>query len=300
MRIIVTGCNGKLGRAACEALVARGDEVIGVDAAAASGRPHRVVVGTLLDPFLVHRVFDAAGGPVDAVVHLANHTNSRVAPAEVVLRENMAMNSSVILGAFNAGVPRVVFSSSIQAMLPFIEMDGGVGEQRVPPGFPINEAIEPRPSNTYGLSKLLTERMLSELCRTDLFKGTMSAVSLRLPYILGPKEFDWVVARTEAAQAVWGGPEAFAYVAVEDAAAAVAGAVTAPIQGHEVIWCAAPDPRPIDTVAALVERFYTGVAGADQSVRSGSLQDCSKAKRLLDWHATKLLADERRRRGLIP
>jgi len=298
MRIILTGCNGKLGRSTADLLVSRGDDVIGIDAAPLGGRPHKVVVDSLLNPYCIHRAFDEAGGPVDAVIHLANHTNSRVAPAEVVLRENLAMNTSVFMAAWGARVPRVVFASSVQAMLPYIEMDGGFGD-RIPHALPINESIEPRPSNVYGLSKLLTERMLSQLANPVDFRGGITtAVSLRLPYILGPKEFEATIARSSIADLQWGGAEAFGYVHVEDAAEAAFAATRAVVEGHEVCWIAAPDPRPAEGVSSIVSRFYKGVPGSAEAVARGSLHDCAKAHRLLGWSATRTLSAERASRGI--
>ena len=298
MRIILTGCNGKMGRATAELLVARGDDVIGIDAAPLGGRPHKVVVDSLLNPYTIHRAFDEAGGPVDAVIHLANHTNSRVAPAEVVLRENLAMNTSVFMAAWGARVPRIVFASSVQAMLPYVEMDGFFGD-RVPHALPISEAVEARPSNVYGLSKLLAERMLTQLANPVDFRGGITtAVSLRLPYILGPKEFDLTAGRTGPAELQWGGAEAFGYVHVDDAAEAAFAATRAATEGHEVCWTAAPDPRPAESVASIVNRFYKGVPGATEAVARGSLHDCSKAHRLLGWSATRTLAVERASRGI--
>lgn len=300
MKVIVTGCNGRLGSAVAETLLASGHVVVGVDIAPMPDRPHRVVVDSLLDPFAVHRALDAAGGEADAVVHLANHINSLVAPAEVVLRENQAMNTSVFLAAWGAGVKRIVFSSSIQAMLGGAEVDGSMSE-RVPLRLPLSEALPERPLNAYGLSKVLAERTLTSLCDGSTFgtrgsAGAMTAVSLRLPYVLVPKAFDANANRTGQTDFIWGGAEAFAYIAREDAAEAVRLALEAPTAGHEVVWCAAPDPRTPESVEELAARFYSGVEGVEACVARGSFVDCSKAERVLGWRAARILREERERR----
>lgn len=301
MRVLVTGCNGRLGQAACETLLAAGHVVVGIDAQAVTGRPHRVVVDTLLNPFAVHRGLDALGG-ADAVVHLANHTNSLVAPVEVVLRENQAMNTSVFLAAWQTGARRIVFASSIQAMLGGAEMDGQVN-QRPPARAPIDEAYPASPTNAYGLSKVLAEKSLDHLCDAWRFSraadiGDLTAVSLRLPYIQNAKGFEMSVTKTMLTDFHWGGSECFAYIAREDAAEAVLRACEAAIAGHEVVWCAAPDPRVPETVPQLVDRFYSSVPGVEECLRRDSFVNCEKAERLLAWRASRIMRDERARRGI--
>ncbi|MBL0926462.1 MAG: NAD(P)-dependent oxidoreductase [Phycisphaerales bacterium] len=306
MKILVTGSSGRLGSASCRRMVSLGHVVMGVDAVPGpADGAWPTVVGSLLDPFLIHRAFDRLGGPPDAVVHLANHTNSMVAPAEVVLRENLSMNSSVIIAAWQAGVRRLVFASSVQAFLGGIEapMTNLPGPPRVPPKLPIDESVPPRPTNVYGLSKLTTERLLDELTTWDrpappaAGPPRLSAVSLRLPYILTQKAFDMTLERRGPADFIWGGPEAFAYIHADDAAEAVRLAAERPIDGHQVIWVAAPDPRPGDSAARIVERFYASVPGSADAAARGSLMNCEKARSVLGWQAAHTLADAAARRA---
>lgn len=300
MKLIVTGCNGRLGAAVAETLLASGHVVVGIDCAAAPDRPHDVVIDTLLNPFAIHAAIDRLGGHADAVVHLANHINSLSAPAETVLRENQAMNTSVFIGAWQAGVARIVFASSVQAMLGGAESDGSPN-LRLPPRLPIDESIPAIPTNVYGLSKVFAERTLDSLCDAAAFRPlnprrpALSALSLRFPYILAPKAFVSNLTRTGPTDYMWGGSEAFAYIAREDAAEAIRRAVEVELQGHEVLWVAAPDPRTPETVGELIDRHYAAVPGADEARRRDSFINCEKAHRLLGWRAARVLRDERRR-----
>lgn len=300
MKILVTGSNGRLGSACCETLLAAGHIVVGIDAQPATDRPHPTIVDTLLNPFALHRGFDALGGAPDAVVHLANHINSLVAPAEVVLRENAAMNHSVFMGAWSAGVRRIVFAGSIQAMLGGAEADGQIN-QRLPARLPLDERAPLHATNSYGLSKILAEQCLDHLCDASRFprsSGPLSAVSLRLPFIQPAKGFEMSVTKSVPTDFIWGGGECFAYVAREDAAQAMLRAVEVAIAGHEVVWCAAPDPRIPEPVARLAERFYSSVPGVEECLRRDSFMNCDKAEQLLGWRATRIVREERARRGL--
>ncbi|MFM9957015.1 MAG: NAD-dependent epimerase/dehydratase family protein [Phycisphaerales bacterium] len=307
LSIIITGCNGRLGRSVGELACARGWTAVGLDAAPAFGRPHAVVVDDLRHPPAIHRAFERLGKVPDAVVHLANHTNSLAAPAEVVLRENVAMNTAVFMAAAQAGVKRIVFSSSVQAFIANFENDGSMGV-RVPQRLPFDETLEPMPSNAYGVSKLVTERMLDALCNHGAFRlpgraagGELSAVSLRLPYILNQQMFEGAAKNTGNVEYRWGGPEAFAYIHVDDAAEAVLAACASDlVERHEVVWVSALDPRVPMTVAELVERHYAGVAGAESARAARRLVDCAKAARMLGWTPKRHVSAERQRLGLSP
>lgn len=305
LSIIITGCNGRLGRAAGDLAVSRGHTVIGIDAAPMHGRPHPVVVDDLRHPPAIHRAFEKlhalTGKTPDAVVHLANHTNSLAAPPEVVLRENVAMNTSVFMAAAQSGTKRIVFSSSVQAFIANYENDGTMGT-RVPQRLPLNEQLDPLPSNAYGVSKLVSERLLDAVCNDHAFRlpgrgpdESLSAASLRLPYILNQQMFEGAVKNLGAVEYRWGGPEAFAYIHVDDAAEAVLAACAAAFKGHELFWIAAPDPRVNQTAAGLVEQYFKGVPGAESAATLGTLSDCSKAKRVLGWSANHLASEARAR-----
>ena len=226
MRVLVPGCHGKIGTALCDLLVRRGDRVFGLDRRGAAHDRWTSNADTLLDPYAIHRAFEsarAAMGGVDALVHLAGHTNVHAAAPEQVLRENLAINASVFQASLERGVNRIVFASSVQAFL------GGIGRPAEDPrstkplGFPINEQSEPRPTNGYGVSKLLSERMLDTLMAPtyDEQRGT-NAISLRMPYVLDQGRFEAWAGRSRGAHDYrWGGCECYSYIHLADIAEAV-------------------------------------------------------------------------------
>lgn len=296
MRILITGSNGLLGTALAHRLSREGVEVCGIDAVARADAPCPTHVGTLDDPYTVHRAFDRFGVP-DALAHLANHTNVDHAPQEQVLRENLAMNASVFVGALQAGVKRIAFSSSVQAMLGGIERWGDPeADSFVPPFLPISESTPARPSNTYGLSKLMTEQFLEHASGGRMGFGATCA-SVRLPFIIRQEAFERHLRSKDVPDYRWGGCEVFCYVHVEDAAEVMARALTHDIpRGHHLLWCAAPDARGGASVEQLVEAYYQGVPGADDVLRTGRFHDCSRAKDLLGWEATRVIERERAER----
>lgn len=292
MRIVVTGSSGMLGKATVQNLCASGHSVLGVDATPLADAPCRTFVGDLREPFTIHRALDQFGDRPDAIVHLANHRNAESAPGETVLRENLAMNTSVVMAALQRAIPRLVFSSSIQAFVGGIQRNL-TGEIIYPDRFPIDESLPPKPMNPYGLSKLLTEHMLDHLCNTEQFQSPLAALSLRFPYLMPQHHIEMVAARTTPTDYRWGGAEAFAYLHMEDAAEAVRLACEARTQNHQVLWLAAPDPRTPESPAELATRFYESVPGVETVHQRNSFVDCSRARSTLGWEPTRTITLER-------
>jgi nucleoside-diphosphate-sugar epimerase len=302
MRVLLTGCTGKVGSVLGRRLVERGHKVLGVDRRPDRAAPFRVAVDDLRDPLAMHRMLDRAerdlAAPVDAIVHLAGHTNIHAAAPDLVLRDNLAIAASAFKVAMSYGVPRLVFASSVQAFLGGMDLPPETPEEELPrpQRLPIDESHPAAPTNPYGLSKLLTEQMLAGLCAPGFGSSTgtrPSAVSLRLPYVMNERAFAWSARPGHRPDYRWSGPEAYAYIHVDDAAAAMAAAVEAPIEGHEMIWACATDPRHVDSVDELVERYYRDVPGAAEAVARESFHDVSKAERLLGWRPERSLREAR-------
>jgi uronate dehydrogenase len=143
-RVLVTGAAGRIGRAACPGLAARGWQVRGLD-----HRPLDGVAG-LADPPVVAEIGDAAAltaatAGMDAVVHLA--AISTEAPFAEILAANIDGTYQVFEAARRSGVPRVVFASSNHAVgfTPRTELAG--------------VDLPPRPDTFYGLSKVFGEAL---------------------------------------------------------------------------------------------------------------------------------------------
>jgi len=152
MRVLVTGGAGFIGSATAAALLAAGHEVVIVDDLS-RGRRDMVPAGADL---VVADVTDAAAiGPVvaaggfDACLHFAAliEVGDSMARPEAYFRTNTGGTATLLDVLLAHGVERFVLSSTAATY----------GE---PERTPIDEEHPQRPTNPYGESKLMTERML--------------------------------------------------------------------------------------------------------------------------------------------
>jgi len=157
MKILVTGGAGYIGSVVADELLQAGHEVIVFDNLS---RGHRealpqnaeLIVGDLADRAAVDELFQSRA--IDAVMHFAaliEAGESMKAPA-TFFRNNTANALTLLEAMLAAGVKRFVFSSTAALY-----------------GNPVRTPIEENdllnPTNAYGESKLLVERMLAWLHR---------------------------------------------------------------------------------------------------------------------------------------
>jgi UDP-glucuronate 4-epimerase len=141
-RILVTGAAGFIGSHLCEALVGRGDEVVGLDnldqfydpaikrrnlAALSGNEAFEFVQGDIRDRALVERLL--AGG-IEVVVHLAARAGVRPSIEQPLLYQDVNINGTMVLleACRKLGVSRFIFSSSSSVYgnnekVPFSESD---------------------------------------------------------------------------------------------------------------------------------------------------------------------------------
>ncbi|MDE1154620.1 MAG: NAD-dependent epimerase/dehydratase family protein [Acidobacteriaceae bacterium] len=171
---LITGVAGFVGSHIAEALIARGDRVLGFDNLSTGKRenvPKGVdfIVGDLADASAVERV--CLG--VDAIFHLAalpsvprSVKNPR--PSHV---SNLDGTFNLLEGARAAGVGRVLYASSSSVY----------GNQ---PGFPRVETMLPQPIAPYPAQKLAGETYMQSYARVY----GMETVCLRYFNIFGPRQ----------------------------------------------------------------------------------------------------------------
>ena len=150
--ILVTGGAGYIGSATVELLQARGEQVAVLDNLS---RGHRSAVagdipfyeGNIADRELVARI--ASEHQIEACIHFAAlaYVGESVAEPARYFENNVEQGVALIGGLLEAGVRRIVFSSTCATY----------GEPRE---VPISEAHPQQPTNPYGWSKLMMERIL--------------------------------------------------------------------------------------------------------------------------------------------
>jgi UDP-glucose 4-epimerase len=157
MNILVAGGAGYIGSTVSADLVEAGHRVIVFDNLS---RGHRqavpegaaFVAGDLADAAALDRVFRAH--PIDAVMHFAAliEAGESMRSPEIYFRNNTANSLTLLEAMLAAGVRRLVFSSTAALY----------GD---PDAVPIEEGAPLHPTNAYGESKLLVERMLEWMHR---------------------------------------------------------------------------------------------------------------------------------------
>ncbi|MEU0555366.1 NAD(P)-dependent oxidoreductase [Dactylosporangium sp. NPDC006015] len=244
-RIVVTGAHGKTGRAVVADLLAHGHHVVATDAVGKAG--HLSELGT---PMMVADLTDYGQAvevvqDADAVVHLANIPAPGMYPPAVTFNRNSAMNFNVFHAAQNAGVGRVVWSSSETTLgLPF----------DTPPRYaPVDEEHYPFPTTTYALSKVVGETLAREISG---WSG-IPFVGLRLSNVHAPEDY-------AAVPGYWSDPHArkwnlWGYVDVRDVAAACRLALDAPVEGASSYVIAAADTIMDRSSAELMREVFPEV-----------------------------------------
>ncbi len=159
-KILVTGGAGYIGGTVAEVLVRRGHSVVVYDNLSHATRnmvPPKVefVQGEISDRHALEKLLSQG---FDGVMHFAaliEAGESMVRP-ELYFRNNSASTLSLLEAMLSTGVRRLVFSSTAAVY----------GE---PESTPIREDAPLRPTNPYGESKLLVEKMLAWFYRIHAF-----------------------------------------------------------------------------------------------------------------------------------
>lgn len=184
MRALVTGAAGFIGSHLCEHLLARGDEVVGVDSLTDYYDPRRKErnLARLRDrEHFTFRRGDLLALPLtglfagtDVVYHLAGQPGVRASWGEQFaeyLERNVQVTQRVLETARGTHLHKLVYASSSSVY-------GNAA------AYPTAETVLPQPVSPYGVTKLAAEH-LCELYRTCFAVPT---VSLRLFSVYGPRQ----------------------------------------------------------------------------------------------------------------
>jgi UDP-glucuronate 4-epimerase len=176
VKYVVTGAAGFIGSHLAEALLARGDEVLGIDSLTDYYDPRlkeeNAEAIPLLRLDLTEDPLEEALAGVDGIFHLAGQPGVRSFGAvfEQHLRRNVLATQRVFEAAVQDGV-RVVFASSSSVY--------GEAER-----YPTPEDVEPRPLSPYGITKLTCEHLGRAYARSF----DLDVVTLRYFNAYGPRQ----------------------------------------------------------------------------------------------------------------
>jgi nucleoside-diphosphate-sugar epimerase len=167
MKALVTGATGFVGSHLAEALRRRGDDVTALarsagKAAALAPLDVRVVAGDLHD----RAALDRAVGGQDVVYHVAGIVAARSEADFMATNRDGTRN--LVDALRNAGIPRIVFVSSMAAAGPTIK------------GRPLRGDEAPRPVTAYGRSKLAAEQAVTA--------SGLDWTIVRPPLVYGPRD----------------------------------------------------------------------------------------------------------------
>jgi nucleoside-diphosphate-sugar epimerase len=278
-RVLVTGADGSIGRAAVTGLQTAGYDVTGLSLRYDhTSTADRAVVGDARSAADVAAALDG----VDAVLHLAAIPHPSLGTPEEVFENNVAATFNVLAQAGQLRVRRAVIASSINAF--GVPMNLNDVE---PAYYPLDEEVEADIADAYSLSKSVDEqsaRMAWRRWGTDV-------IALRFPLVKDREELFKFAARAESDPAMMA-REGWAYLDLRDGVRAIIAALESTAPGAHVVGLAADDIL-IDRKTDELLRQYAPAVPLKRPVQGrASLVDTTRAQELLGFRPQYSIHDQ--------
>lgn len=290
MKVLVTGCAGLIGSHLCEALLARGDTVVGVDnfndyydpkikRRNVAGFKNIVREADVRDAGAMRRI--AGDLKPDAIAHMAAMANVRYSIGRAALYNDVNVTGSINLleAARDAGCDRFVFASTSSAYgltdrLPFVEDD------------PSNHPLAPYPASkkaveVFGHTYHNLHRMHFTALRFFSVYGPRARPDM-MPFMVTDR-----IARGDTITLFNAGNMKRDWTFVDDIVAGVVGAIDHPV-GYQVINLGRGEPVLMSDFVAIVEELVGKKAKlqtppAPASEPPETFADITKARKLLGY-----------------
>ncbi len=279
MKTLITGAAGGLGSHVCRLLFEQGHEVVAADRAEREPLPVSLHVVDMLDRPAVAPLL--AG--VDAVVHLANHTDANPREAEKIFSENAAMNMNVFQAAYDHEVKKIVFASSVQVISSAHRRFRTPDKLPHVPHLPLDSDLPPRPANSYALSKQVGEVMLQYFTSV----ADIQTIAVRFPWmtraVSPPRSDDLDKVDPGAVES------GFSYLSYPDAARLVAAILHASLPGFRIYLPAERQNTAGLSPRQLIDRFYAHVPLRRPIDQIDALVDVSAITRETGWKPSENL-----------
>lgn len=269
MKVAVTGGAGRLGHKVVAELLEAGHQVVSLDIinpASDQGCPFvRVDLTDFGQTVGALTAVDKRHSGVNAVVHLAAIPGPGRAPNAALFANNIQTTYNVFETARLARIHNVVFASS--------ETVHGAPYQSLP----IDESSQLQATTTYGMEKLLEERMAYQFTN---WEPLMKIVALRIGLITHQEyyaDFDKFDAASHA-------PSLWNYVDARDVAQAVRLALEYEKVGFDAFIISAADTLMPQETRELLRSTYPDVKLRFETIGRQSLFVSDKAKRVLGYN----------------
>jgi nucleoside-diphosphate-sugar epimerase len=267
--VVVTGGNGKLGRAVVADLRAHGWQVTSLDIVA-TPPDVRVDLTDYGQTVEALTAVDERYGRVDAVVHLAAIPAPGLTTNSATFANNAPVTYNVFAAARAAGITNEDWASSETVLgLPFTNP---------PPYIPVDEAYHPRPESTYSLVKTLEEEMAAQFCR---WNPALKMIGLRFSNVMAPEDYAAFPSYDADPRArSW---NLWAYIDARDGAQAVRKALAYEPRGREIFIIANADTVMSRSSASLAAEVFPGVEVTKELGEHETMLSIDKARRLLGY-----------------
>lgn len=258
-RVMFTGGSGKAGKHVVQYLVDHGYQVLNLDAKPLDNPKVRTLTTDITESGQVFNALSSYMGlhefdpslraqPVDAVVHFAAVPRIMLTPDNELFRVNALGTYNVIEAAVKLGIRKIIIASS--------ETTYGLvfaNEPKDPDYFPLDEAYDVNPMDTYALSKVVNENT----ARAFALRSGADIYALRIGNVIEPHEYSlfpkWFADPGFRKRIAW------SYVDARDLGQITKLAIETDGLGYQVFNAVNDETSSDLPTAELLRRFYPGV-----------------------------------------